>query len=83
MLTKAVEFGKCRGMVPATRTNGNYTGKVIFKYVQIRLVASNEPLMGCGPLPDWLRKKHKQSIFDPRLENGLSFSKKLPQNLGN
>ena len=36
---------------------GNYEGKVIFKHVQIRLVASNKPLMGCGPLPDLLRKK--------------------------
>ena len=44
----------------ATRTNEvrrNYEGKVVFKHVQIRLVASNEPLMGCGPLPDWLIKK--------------------------
>ena len=47
-----------RFIYPATRTTeagGNYEGKVIFKHVQIRLVASNEPLMGCGPLPDWLR----------------------------
>ena len=47
--------------LPATRTTevrGNYEGKLVFKHVQIRLVASNEPLMGCGPLPDWLRKKH-------------------------
>ena len=45
--------------LPATRTTeaqGNYQGKVIFKNVQIRLVSSNDPLMGCGPLPDWLRK---------------------------
>ena len=35
-----------------TEARGNYGGKVIFKHVQIRLVASNEPLMGCGPLPD-------------------------------
>ena len=41
-----------------TKTRGNHEGMVIFKYVQIRLVASNRPLMGCGPLPDWLRKKH-------------------------
>ena len=41
----------------ATELGGNYEGKVVFKHVQIRLVASNEPLMGCGPLPDWLRKK--------------------------
>ena len=49
-----------KAYLPTTRTTearGNYEGKVIFKHVQIRLVASNEPLMGCGPLPDWLRKK--------------------------
>ena len=45
---------------PADRTTearGNYKGKLIFKYGLIRLVASNELLMGCGPLPDWLKKK--------------------------
>ena len=51
--------------LPAERTTearGNYVGKLIFKHVQITLVASNEPLM--GPLPrttagleDWLRDK--------------------------
>ena len=48
-----------KAYLPATRTTevrGNYEGKVIFKHVQIRLMASNKPLMGCGPLPDWLRK---------------------------
>ena len=40
-----------------TEARGNYEGKVIFKHVQVRLVASNEPLLGCGPLPDWLRNK--------------------------
>ena len=36
--------------LPATRSTevrGNYEGKVVFEHVQIRLVASNEPLMGC------------------------------------
>ena len=49
-----------KAYLPATRTTevrGNYEGKVVFKHVQIRLVASNEPLMGCGSLPDWLRNK--------------------------
>ena len=44
---------------PADRTTearGNYKGKLIFKYGLLRLVASNELLMGCGPLPDWLKK---------------------------
>ena len=39
-----------------TETQVSYEGKVMFKHVQIRLVASNEPLMGCRPLTDWLRK---------------------------
>ena len=40
-----------------TKVKGNYQGKVVFKHVQIKLIASNEPLMGCGLLPEWLRKK--------------------------
>ena len=40
-----------------TEVRGNYEGKVVFNHVQIRLVAPNEPLMGCGRLPDWLRGK--------------------------
>ena len=35
-----------------TKARDNYEGKVVFKHVQIRLLASNEPLMGCGPLPN-------------------------------
>ena len=58
--------------LPATRTTkvrGNYEGKVVFNHVQIRLVASNKPLMGCGPLPDWLRKKRIYAMdqFDDNL----------------
>ena len=30
-----------------TEVRGNYEGKVVFKHVQVKLVASNEPLMGC------------------------------------
>ena len=41
----------------ATETQDNYQGTKVFKHVEIRLVAFNEPFMGCGPLPDWLRKK--------------------------
>ena len=46
-----------KAYLPGTRTTkvrGNYEGKTVFKHVQIRLVTSNEPLMGCGPLPDCL-----------------------------
>ena len=49
-----------KAYLPTTRiteVRGNYEGKVVFNHVQIRLVASNEPLMGCGPLPDWFRGK--------------------------
>ena len=44
-----------KAYLPATRTTearGIYEGKVIFRHAQIRLVASNGPLMICGPLPD-------------------------------
>lgn len=40
-----------------TEDTGSYDGKVLFKHVQIKLIASNEPLIGCGPLPEWLGKK--------------------------
>ena len=62
-----------KAYLPATRTTearGNYEGKVIFRHVQIRLVASNEPLIGCGPLPDWFRKKrciYAVDTFDDNL----------------
>ena len=62
-----------KAYLPATRTTevrGNYEGKVVFKHVQIRLVASNELLMGCGPLPDWLRDKpcaYALDTFDDNL----------------
>ena len=62
-----------KAYLPATRTTevrGNYEGKVVFKHVQIRLVASNEPLMGCGPLPHWLRNKrciYAVDTFDDNL----------------
>ena len=44
-----------KAYLPVTRTikvRDNYEGKVVFRHVQIRLVASNEPLMDCRPLPD-------------------------------
>ena len=74
-----------KAYLPATRTTevrGNYEGKVVFKHVQIRLVASNEPLMGCGPLPDWLRSKRCIYALDKFDDNicvwsCLSIHKKL------
>ena len=49
-------------------TLGSYEGKVVFDQVQIRLVSTNEPLLGCGPLPDWLRKKRCIYAVDGRDE---------------
>ena len=54
-----------KAYLPETRTTkvkGNYQGKVVFKHVQIKLIASNEPLMGCGLLPEWLRKKCERCV---------------------
>ena len=53
------DFGG-KAYLPAERTietPGAYQGMVVFKHVQIKLVLSNEPLLGCSPLPDWLLKK--------------------------
>ena len=47
-----------------TKVKGNYQGKVVFKHVQIKLIASNELLMGCGSLPEWLRKKRCINAVD-------------------
>ena len=61
-----------KACLPAERTietPGAYQGKVVFKHVQIKLIASNEPLMGCGPLPEWLRKKRCINGLDTFDEN--------------
>ena len=39
--------------LPATKTTetrGSYEDKVLLRYIQIRLLAYDEPLMGCEPL---------------------------------
>ena len=61
-----------KAYLPTTTTEvrGNYEGKVVFKHVQITLVASKEPSMGCVPLPDWLRDKfciYALDILDDKL----------------
>ena len=58
---------RSKAYLPTTRTvklRGNYEGKVIFKHVQIKLVASNKPLMDCGSLPDCLRSKRCTYAID-------------------
>ena len=62
-----------KAYLPTTRTTevrDNNEGKVVFKHVQIRLVASNEPLMGCVPFPGCLRDKrciYALDTFDDNL----------------
>ena len=46
--------------LPATMiydSKGVYEGKVLFRSVDIKLILSNEPLLGCGRLPEWLANK--------------------------
>ena len=62
-----------KAYLPKERTiesRGAYQGKVVFKHIHIKLIASNEPLMGCGPLPEWLGNKkciYKVDTFDDNL----------------
>ena len=62
-----------KAYLPATRTTevrGNYEGKVVFKHVQVKLVASNKPLLGCRPLLGLLRDKrciYAMDTFDDNL----------------
>ena len=54
-----VEFWS-KAYLPSERTietPGAFEGKLIFDHVQIKIIATREPLLGCGPLPDWLKKK--------------------------
>ena len=49
-----------KAYLPAMRITNNprvYEWHVEFRHVQIGLISSNEPLLGCGPLPDWLHGK--------------------------
>ena len=49
-----------RAYLPATATynsKGVYEGRVLFTSVSTKIILSNEPLLGCGPLPKWLADK--------------------------
>ena len=39
------------------RHQGHMKEKAVFLHVQVKYISTNEPLLGCGSLPDWLRKK--------------------------
>ena len=46
-----------KAYLPATKTfdsKGVYEGRVLFTSVSTKIIFSNEPLLGCGPLPKWL-----------------------------
>ena len=52
-----------KAYLPVLRITDNprvYEGRVETRHVQVQLVSSKEPLLGCGPLPDWL---HKSNVF--------------------
>ena len=42
---------------------------VEFHHVHVRLISSNEPLLGCSPLPDWLHKKRCIYAVDDENDN--------------
>ena len=49
-----------KAYLPATSTynsKGVYEGRVLFTSVSTKIILSNEPLLGCGPLPKWLADK--------------------------
>ena len=49
-----------KAYLPATATynsKGVYKGRVRFTSVSTKIILSNEPLLGCGPLPKWLADK--------------------------
>ena len=39
-------------------SKGVYEGRVRFTSVSTKIILSNEPLLGCGPLPKWLADKN-------------------------
>ena len=49
-----------KAYLAATETfdsKGVYEGRVLFTSVSTKIILSNEPLLGCGPLPKWLADK--------------------------
>ena len=58
--------------LPAVRITGNpgdYEGRVEFRHIQVRLISSKEPLLGCCLLPDWLCKKRCIYVADNEKDN--------------
>ena len=58
--------------LPATMiydSKGVYEGKVFFRSVDIKLILSTEPLLGCSPLLEWLASKKYMYAIDKINDN--------------
>ena len=61
-----------KAYLPATATynsKGVYEGRVRFTSVSTKIILSNEPLLGCGPLPKWLADKKCVYAIDKTDDN--------------
>ena len=64
-----------KAYLPATATyasKGVYEGRVLFTSVSTKIILSNEPLLGCGPLPKWLADKKCVYAID-KIDDNLCF----------
>ena len=64
-----------KAYLPATRTfdsKGVYEGRVLFTSVSTKIILSNEPLLGCRPLPKWLADKKCIYAID-KINDNLCF----------
>ena len=64
-----------KAYLPATATynsKGLYEGRVRFTSVSTKIILSNEPLLGCGPLPKWLADKKCVYAID-KINDNLCF----------
>ena len=64
-----------KAYLPATATynsKGVYEGRVRFTSVSTKIILSNEPLLGCGPLPKWLADKKCSYAID-KIDDNLCF----------
>ncbi len=50
-------------------TPGVFQGRVEYLKIHIKVIHSVEPLMGCGPLPAWLRKRKCIHAIDDKNDN--------------
>ena len=64
-----------KAYLPATATynsKGVYEGRVRLTSVSTKIILSNEPLLGCGPLPKWLADKKCVYAID-RIDDNFCF----------